>query len=395
MKIYREEHPADPRALKFFPPGSLTLDIETTGLRKETDMIILIGCTYPEKDRLHLIQWFNDDAVSEEEMLREFLAFLQGRSGPLITFNGERFDIPFLKAHLNYNDMSDSPYSHPLIDSFTSLDLYREIHCFSHLFSMERSTQKDWEIHMGICREDRISGAQVITCYKEYLKTKDQELGSLILLHNRDDILHLASLPALLSYRQLTDNELVPESMEESMENEQISLSFRLGLPEEIIQPLVVETGSGKIEAGPETGKLILTIPIQQGRMYHYYPDYRNYFYLPAEDRAIHKSVGVYVDRAHREKARPETAYVSSESIFLPLPLERSSHGFNTEVILSLPKYKKAYDDIREYLNLDDLLRETGFSEDWKTYLNAMIHEILLQKIKSEKKKKQTRKKRK
>lgn len=395
MEIYREEHPVDPRAMKFIPPGSVFLDIETTGLKKETDMIILIGCSFLERDRLHLIQWFNDDAVSEEDMLRDLLDFLDGRSGPLITFNGERFDLPFLKAHLYYNAMSESFFSHPLIDSFPSLDLYREIHCFSPLFSMAGSTQKDWEIHMGIHREDRISGAQVISIYKKYLKSKDPDLCLPILLHNRDDILNLSSLPALLSYEQFRDRAFIPEAMEESVKNGKVFLSFCFSLRGDIYQPIMVETESGTIEISPGSGKVILLIPIEQGRMYHFYPDYRNYFYLPAEDRAIHKSIGVYVDREHREKARPETAYMASESIFLPLPRERSAHGFSTEIHLSLPVYRKTYHDRREYLNLDDLLREQGFSEEWKIYLNAMIHEIFLEKIKFEKMKKQARKKRK
>lgn len=34
-----------------------------------------------------------------------------------------------------------------------------------------------------------------------------------------------------------------------------------------------------------------------------YYPNYKDYYYLPAEDIAVHKSVGTYVDRRCRRQA--------------------------------------------------------------------------------------------
>ena len=50
-----------------------------------------------------------------------------------------------------------------------------------------------------------------------------------------------------------------------------------------------------------------------------YYLDYKNYYYLPNEDMAVHKSVAVSVDRTHREKAAPENCYtwVAVDTAFL------------------------------------------------------------------------------
>lgn len=42
--------------------------------------------------------------------------------------------------------------------------------------------------------------------------------------------------------------------------------------------------------------------------MRHFYSDYKNYYYLPKEDMAIHKSVAAYVDHEYRENARRTTA---------------------------------------------------------------------------------------
>ena len=47
---------------------------------------------------------------------------------------------------------------------------------------------------------------------------------------------------------------------------------------------------------------LCLLVIIYQGELKHFYPNYREYYYLPHEDRAIHKSVALYVDRNFRTK---------------------------------------------------------------------------------------------
>ena len=51
-----------------------------------------------------------------------------------------------------------------------------------------------------------------------------------------------------------------------------------------------------------------LHIHIYQGDLRYYYTDYSNYYYLPEEDIAMHKSVAAYVDRAHRRQATASTA---------------------------------------------------------------------------------------
>ena len=43
---------------------------------------------------------------------------------------------------------------------------------------------------------------------------------------------------------------------------------------------------------------------IFEGEMRHFYSDYKNYYYLPKEDMAIHKSVAAYVDHEYREKCK-------------------------------------------------------------------------------------------
>ena len=52
-----------------------------------------------------------------------------------------------------------------------------------------------------------------------------------------------------------------------------------------------------------------IKLPLITDNLRLYYSDYKNYYYLPYEDTAIHKSVAAYVDAECKVKATRETAY--------------------------------------------------------------------------------------
>ena len=58
------------------------------------------------------------------------------------------------------------------------------------------------------------------------------------------------------------------------------------------------------------TTKSYVRAEIFEGEMRHFYSDYKNYYYLPKEDMAIHKSVAAYVDHEYREKCKTYNCYV-------------------------------------------------------------------------------------
>lgn len=51
--------------------------------------------------------------------------------------------------------------------------------------------------------------------------------------------------------------------------------------------------------------------------MRHFYSDYKNYYYLPKEDMAIHKSVAAYVAHEYREKCKAYNCYVRKTGTFI------------------------------------------------------------------------------
>ena len=67
---------------------------------------------------------------------------------------------------------------------------------------------------------------------------------------------------------------------------------------------------------------LQLTVPLYRGELRHFYKDFANYYYLPEEDCAIHKSVGEFIDRSARKKATAKTCYTRASGLFVPEPAE-------------------------------------------------------------------------
>ena len=84
----------------------LFFDIETTGFSRDNTILYLIGCGYFAEEGFQFIQWFNDDGTSEEEILLAFQNILSKKDWQLVTFNGNSFDIPYLKRHYDLNELT-------------------------------------------------------------------------------------------------------------------------------------------------------------------------------------------------------------------------------------------------------------------------------------------------
>ncbi len=364
--------------------GTIFVDIETTGLKKETSLIQLIGCGFYDKEDkdhpLHIIQWFNNDAVSEEEILQSFLHFLGKHKGPLCTFNGESFDLPFLSAHMEYNELS-LPWNQAL-ENHESLDLFKLLRGFAPLFGLENGKQKSWEVLLGLDREDLYDGGKLIPVYKEYLKTKKEEDLQKILLHNMEDVKGLALLSVCLSYDQFRSGDFTILGVDES---EHDGIIFKLKLDKPCPKALPALSQSMGHFTMPSADHITLTIPYQAGKMYHFYPNHQDYYYLPLEDRAIHKSIGAYVDKEHRRKATAKTCYMPLESLFFPIPKKACGYGFVIEDSNAYQAtiYQESYGKKSFYLPFEELFTENEIRPIVKQYLTNVISFIFLEAIHS------------
>lgn len=346
----------------------LFLDIETTGFQKDTTILYLIGCGFYQKDKFHIIQWFNDDGISESQMLFTLKELLERKEHTLFTFNGESFDIPYLNRHFELNDISFQ------IGIDSSLDLYKILKPFQSLYKMEHGRQKDWECFLGIEREDIYDGGQLIQLYKEYLLKKKTSLLDTLLLHNMEDIRGMQALTPLLSYQKLLEEGPVYQDMAYCHQNYSLgqgSLAIQCRLPEALPKALRIHSSMGSVDSVSNTLKL--TVPVVEGALKFFFTDYQNYYYLPEEDRAVHKSIGCYVDKNHREKAKASNCYVRRTNIYLPFPISARYSGIvidSDSYKEQLTLYKTDYKEKQYYAEFDALFEKnvpflSCYLRDW------------------------------
>lgn len=299
------------------PENSVFLDIETTGLSPERSHLYLFGCMWREKDKWRLKQWLLESPFEERGALGEIAAFISGFS-LLVHFNGERFDLPYLDMHAAERGIP-SPFL-----TIPSLDLYKQLRSCKNLFSMSGARQKDFERFAGNKRLDRFDGGQLIDVYRRYCTSGDAQLLELLLLHNSEDVAGMGALTKLLPYQKLNDPAVrlfeTPPVLVNSgriFAGEDDEALLRFSLSDEY--PITVSSRAGDIRLTVEGSSLRLLMPLFCGELKHYFSPARDYYYLPAEDMAIHKSVASYVDPSHREKATPQTCYIKTAGTFIPV----------------------------------------------------------------------------
>lgn len=321
----------------------LYFDIETTGFSADTSSLYLIGCCYKKDNRFHFIQWFADTYDSEPELLHAFFQFMNNFS-VLVHFNGDTFDIPYLeKKCIQYS----LPYDFSCIES---IDIYKKISPYRKKLSLENLKLKTIEKFLSITREDIMDGGKLIKLYGTYMQErfknknpeKIEELQHILLLHNQEDVENLPAISTILSYIELFQT--LPKIIDISfftkgdvpiyLSNEIFVNNINIPdycritftVPEIFSSMLKNETNflyaipnnecSASLTFDDTTATL--TLPVIHDTLKYYYSDYKDYFYLPKEDRAIHKSVGIYVEKEYRKKATADTAYLKQTGLFLP-----------------------------------------------------------------------------
>lgn len=288
-------------------PETLYFDIETTGLSAHDSCLYLIGCCYYDGAALQLIQWFSESFEDEQNLLRAFSEKLRSFSR-LAHFNGTGFDIPYLRTCARQYHLS-IPFS-----DVESLDLFPIARRHKTLFQLPNCKQKSVERFFHLGREDAYSGGELIEQYEAYLATGNETLYQNLLLHNEEDVRNLPLLHACLNAYEIS----VPEALHTEMVSSPVGISLVLTLPQTIPVPVQLETSCGTLLL--QDRLCTLSFPFYAGELRLFYPNYKDYYYLPEEDYAIHQKVAQFVDKSHRKKATAATCYTRHSGYFLPLP---------------------------------------------------------------------------
>lgn len=310
MQTFRHQisNPLSALPCEWFPDaeGTVFFDIETTGLSWRNSHLYLLGAVFFDGCQWILQQWFCQRPSEEKTVLEEFQKLLIHRS-LLVHFNGKGFDIPYLMHKYTFYQM-ESP-----LGTLSQLDLYEKLLPFKKLLGLSHMRQKDLEVFIGLCRLDPFTGGELISCYQNYLKNAEDKLLDTLLLHNREDMEGMLALLPLLAIPSLLDGTL---SFQIHGKAGKDFAGIQLTLP--LSLPICLDRSVQGIHFTWEGCHVVLDIPFFSGTLKFFYENYKDYYYLPLEDEAIHKSVGVYVDREHRRPAKAADCYRRVTGTFLP-----------------------------------------------------------------------------
>ena len=353
----------------------LFFDIETTGFSAESTYLYLIGCIYHKDSSFYMLQWFSEDLREETDLLTKFFEFLKSYD-VLIHYNGTGFDIPYItkKCHLQ-----KLPYS---FENIISIDLYKKIFPIKKIFRLSNHKQKSIEAFLGVSREDVSDGGDLIQVYQSYLGKKHiealrkarsakvepenskeiQELLHQLLLHNEDDLKGLVEICPVLYYADLFNKPIRIEQA--GIDGDKLVIRFELAIE----LPVRVSIGNDLVYFSANERVAYLTVKIYEGEMKYFYADYKDYYYLPAEDTAVHKSLALFVDKDFRQKAKPSNCYTRKSGVFAPLYAS----------ILS-PIFKHNFQDKLAFIEVhtDFLLQEDNLEH----YVSHILQHIISGKL--------------
>lgn len=150
------------------------LDIETTGLSSFRDEITVIGIYLVHESANALVQLIGSD-VTNTNLLRA-LRYV----GTIYTYNGSRFDLPFINSSLGVD----------LKERFHHRDLMHL--CWrNRLFGGFKAVERQ----LGIGRRLRgIGGAEAVELWWRYKLDHDKTALDLLLQYNKEDVVNLMTL---------------------------------------------------------------------------------------------------------------------------------------------------------------------------------------------------------
>ena len=297
-----------------FTEDAIFFDIETTGFSPASTQLYLIGCARREENKMIIDQYFAENKADEETILSAFLKLLDNYQ-TIITFNGIGFDIPYIKAkcdryHLTEH-FGDKDY----------IDLFKIVSSLKFLLKLPNYKQKTIETFLGIHRNDTFDGGELINVYQEYVRRPSEYQMFFLKQHNYEDVLGMLDLLPVLSYSNFFQGGYALSSVEsnvyldyEGKEQKELIFSIKNDIP----MPKRVSYRYENFYLTANGYDTKLTVRLYDGELKFFFENYKDYYYLPAEDTAVHKDVATYVEKDYRKKATAATCYTRKAALFLP-----------------------------------------------------------------------------
>lgn len=291
--------------------NSIFFDIETTGLNSNKDYIYLIGCIYYQNGWT-LNQFFSTNGIDEEkQIIIKFFELLKTRD-ILISFNGDNFDINFIKNRAKLLNLD-------ICFNITSIDLYRTIKKYKTIFNLENYRLKTIEQFLGIYRKDIFTGEQLIKYYQQYIKNKSLDLEKNILLHNEEDLYGLLKTTEIFKYiNYINDIKNIDYQIKAyNLDLIKNKLSFYIIPQIKFDFDININYKSWLCKFNKASNTISFEIDLYFGLYYHFFKDYKQYYYIPKFDEAIHKSIAANMNKKDLIRANKNNCYTKKKGYFI------------------------------------------------------------------------------
>ncbi len=203
----------------------------------------------------------------------------------------------------------------------------------------------------------------MIGVYHDYVKMPSEFAEKSLLLHNADDLQGMLQILPILSYYDLFDGKVKARKVQANSYrdingNRRQELVMTLTLP--CTLPVSVSASANYCYFKGGGTQAQLRVPIYEEEMKYFYTNYRDYYYLPAEDVALHRSVASFVDHEHRVNATAATCYTRKYSSYLP----------QWDVLIE-PFFKRDYKSKELFFELTDEIKKNR--QAFTSYANHIL----------------------
>lgn len=362
----------------FDPEDSLFFDIETTGLSAASSHLFLIGTIYQKEGHWLLTQYLAERTAEEADLLQAFLQDAASFSS-LIHFNGTTFDLPYINARAKAlrlpalsGQASVDLYQRlrPLkkltgtahmkqtdLEAFAGwarTDTLTGKHMVAMFHAYEKSSDPELLRLMLLHNHDDLIGMTHLLPLAAYRMLADGQIAritdafltvpaseehpepkasataaklcsaaSLQQSHPADILSESTAQKQCLPNKNLLTGPQKTAGPEDATPQLQIQFTLTAPLPSELALSIpcsVSEPEQNFFQLFVKNTTAILKIPGISTELKYFFPDYKNYYYLPLEDQAIHKSVAAYVEKEYRVPAKAATCYTRKSGFFYPQP---------------------------------------------------------------------------
>ncbi|MEO6351374.1 MAG: ribonuclease H-like domain-containing protein [Candidatus Limnocylindrales bacterium] len=168
------------------------IDLETTGLATAAGTLaFLVGVGLWRDGLLRVHQLVLPDHAGEQALL-DLLRSLLPPDAWLVTYNGKSFDWPLLTARYRLHRRDPPPYSGHLDLLHVARQLWKHRIGGARLALVESAV-------CGVVRDDDLPGHLIPERYFTYLRSREPRLLVPVLEHNRQDVVSLVQLLAVLA----------------------------------------------------------------------------------------------------------------------------------------------------------------------------------------------------